>query len=209
MTDTYVVIAKEPVPGRVKTRLTPGVSATDAAHLAAAALHDTLDVVDATPARTRLLAFDGRCGDWMRPGWEHRRQPDGGLDVRLAAALATVAGAPAVLVGMDTPQLTPGQLARFDPVAFDACLGPTQDGGYWCLGLRDPARAAEVIHGVPMSTACTFAVQLGRLTARGLRVQILDELVDVDTVADAHGVARGAPWTAFARAWTRITERAA
>jgi glycosyltransferase A (GT-A) superfamily protein (DUF2064 family) len=60
-----------------------------------------------------------------------------------------------------------------------------------------------------MSTPTTFAHQHQRLARFGLRVQLLDELVDVDTVADARAVARLAPWSEFATAWARLTEAAA
>jgi hypothetical protein len=209
MIDTYIVIAKEPVPGRVKTRLTPDVTAAEAAELAAAALHDTLDAVAATPTRDRMLAFDGCAHDWLRPRWRHFAQADGALDVRLSAAFSSAGPRPAVLIGMDTPQVTPALLGRFDPVTFDACLGPTADGGFWCLGLRDPSLAPALITGVPMSTSWTFAAQHDRLRSGGLRVQLLDELIDVDTAADARAVARLAPATAFAAAWMRLTEEAA
>ncbi|HEY2173501.1 MAG TPA: DUF2064 domain-containing protein [Mycobacteriales bacterium] len=209
MIETYIVIAKEPVPGRVKTRLTPDVTAADAAELAAAALQDTLDAVDATPARDRVLAFDGYAYDWLRPRWRHCDQAGGGLDMRLSAAFSNAALQPAVLVGMDTPQVTPALLGQFDPATFDACLGPTVDGGYWCIGLRDPSLAPTVINGVPMSTSWTFAAQLDRLRRHGLRVQVLDELIDVDTAADAQIVAQLAPATAFAATWLRLAEEAA
>ena len=209
MIDTYIVIAKEPVPGRVKTRLTPDVTAADAAELAAAALRDTLDAVAATPACDRVLAFDGCAHDWLRPRWRHWAQADGGLDVRLSAAFSSAGRRPAVLVGMDTPQVTPALLGRFDPATFDACLGPTIDGGYWCLGLRDPSLAPGLITGVPMSTTWTYAAQLYRLRSHGLRVQVLEELIDVDTAADARHVARLAPATEFAVTWRRLTEEVA
>jgi glycosyltransferase A (GT-A) superfamily protein (DUF2064 family) len=209
MISTLIVIAKEPVPGRVKTRLTPHMTLACAAALAAAALHDTIDAVSAAPARNRLLAFDGTVADWLRPGWRHCTQPAGGLDVRLASAFVHAVPGAAFLVGMDTPQVSSEALTQFDPSAFDACLGPTADGGYWCLGLRDPSLAPMLIHGVPMSTTRTFATQLERLTRHGLRVQLLDELIDVDTAADAHTVARLAPSTTFAATWTRLTDAAA
>jgi glycosyltransferase A (GT-A) superfamily protein (DUF2064 family) len=121
------------------------------------------------------------------------------LDRRIAAALAGAGrDAPALLVGMDTPQLTPALLdVRWR--GADAVLGPAEDGGYWALGLRDPALAPHVVHGVPMSTSDTGAEQLARLRAAGLRVRLLPVLRDVDTAADAAVVAATAPSTAFAR----------
>ncbi len=213
MIDTLVVIAKQPLPGRVKTRLTPLLSATQAADVAAAALADTLDVIDAAPSMHKLLAFDGCVDGWLRVGWTHCVQPVGGLDTRLAAAFVTAAGlpepGPALLVGMDTPQLTTELLTLFDPDRFDACLGPACDGGYWALGFRDPALAPQAILGVPMSSPCTGVEQLRRLRELGLRVQLLPELVDVDTVDDAHAVAALAPHSRFTATLSQIVKAAA
>ena len=185
-----VVLAKRPVPGRVKTRLSPDVSPVVAAELAAAALRDTLDVASTATFDARVLSFAGSVRGWLRPGWTHHVQPDGGLDVRIAAALRTD-GSPTLLVGMDTPQLDAGLLQTFDPVHFDACLGPTADGGYWAIGLRETAAAADAVIGVPMSTPHTFADQHDRLRGLGMSVQILPGLTDVDLIGDARA-GRGA-----------------
>jgi glycosyltransferase A (GT-A) superfamily protein (DUF2064 family) len=195
---TLVVLAKEPVPGAVKTRLHPPFSYREAAALAEAALADTLDAVLRAPARRRVLALAGRPGRWLPAGYDVVSQVDGGLDRRIAAALAGCDG-PCLLVGMDTPQLTPDLLAvRWDGV--DAWYGPAPDGGYWALGLRAPSAelAAAVLHGVPMSTPDTGAAQLARLRAAGLRVRLLPALRDVDTAADARAVASAAPDGRFA-----------
>jgi glycosyltransferase A (GT-A) superfamily protein (DUF2064 family) len=198
VTATVIVIAKRPVPGRVKTRLTPPLRPDEAADVAAAALSDTLSTVSASPADRRVLAFDGDPTGWTPAGWTTVPQPSGSLDRRLERAFACVQG-PALLVGMDTPQLTPAHLDSFDPMRYDACLGPATDGGYWAIGFRDARLAQGVIAGVPMSKGDTAQIQLERLQARGLRVQTLAELTDVDTIESAHQVARAAPRGAFAR----------
>ncbi|WP_159942594.1 TIGR04282 family arsenosugar biosynthesis glycosyltransferase [Nocardiopsis sp. FR6] len=204
---TLLVIAKEPLPGRVKTRLTPEYTPEEAARLAAAALADTLETVLSLPARRRVLALEGRPGPWLPDGgFEVVPQSGGGLDERLAAAFAGCAG-PTLLLGMDTPQVTADLLA---PVLAadawrraDAWFGPAEDGGFWALGLADPDPA--LLLGVPMSTERTGRVQRARLTGAGLRVRDLPPLVDVDTAADAALVARQAPGGRFARA---VAERA-
>src|SRR5215475_12006380 len=65
-----VVIAKEPVPGRVKTRLTPPFTPAEAALLAEAALADTLAAVAAAPVSRHVLALDGVPGDWLPAGFD-------------------------------------------------------------------------------------------------------------------------------------------
>ena len=191
---TLIVIAKQPVPGRVKTRLVPPCTYEQAAALAEAALADTLQTVLSAPARRRILVLDGRPGPWLPPGFEVVPQCGGPLDERLADAFAAVRG-PALLIGMDTPQVTPGLLS-VDWAAADAVFGPADDGGFWALGLRVPDPA--LLRGVPMSTPGTGAVQRGRLVAAGLRVADLPRLRDVDTAADAAAVARQAPLSRFA-----------
>lgn len=201
-----LVIAKEPVPGRVKTRLCPPFSPAEAAELAAAALTDTLETVLTLPARRRVLVLDGRPGPWVPPGVEVVQQSAGGLDERLAAAFGGCTG-PALLVGMDTPQMTAAHLApALAPDAWDGCgawFGPAEDGGFWALGLAQPDPA--LLRGVPMSVAETGAVQRRRLADAGIAVRDLAVLRDVDTAADAHRVAAGARGGRFAAVLGRLT----
>jgi hypothetical protein len=199
---TLLVIAKEPAPGRVKTRLCPPCSRGQAAALAAAALRDTLDVVARTPAVRRVLVFDGHRGErWCPPGFELIPQRGGGLAERLACAFVDV-GEPALLVGMDTPQLTRALLVDgIDALArpdVDAVLGPAEDGGYWSVGLKRAQAAAAVFAGIPMSEPWTCAAQRARLDRLGLRTHEQRRLRDVDTIEDAWAVARRAPRSWFA-----------
>jgi uncharacterized protein len=206
LTTQAIVIAKEPVPGRVKTRLTPPFTPAEAALLAEAALTDTLAAVAAAPVARRVLALDGSAGSWLPAGFDVIPQHGGGLDERLAAAFAEAhAGLPLpmVLIGMDTPQVTPGLIAdaagMLDGGQADAVFGPAADGGFWLLGLRKPDRS--LLAGVPMSRADTGRRQLDRLTEGGLRVAMMPELTDVDTAAEAELVAGQVPGSAFAAAF--------
>ncbi|MFF8190545.1 DUF2064 domain-containing protein [Streptomyces bobili] len=198
---TLLVIAKEPLPGRVKTRLTPPFAPAEAAALAEASLADTLEAVAATPAARRVLVLDGAPGPWLPPGFDVVPQWAGGLDERLADAFARCDG-PALLIGMDTPQVTP-ELLTVDFAGCDAWFGPAEDGGFWALGLAEPDPA--LLRGVPMSTPFTGAVQRARLVAAGLRVRDLPRLRDVDDVCDAHAVAALAPHGRFAARLARCT----
>lgn len=194
-----LVVAKEPLPGKVKTRLVPPLTYAQAAELASIALADSLRAASRVPARQRVLVLDGDAGAWLPPSWGCAAQATGGLDERLAAAFAHADG-PALLIGMDTPQLRDEQLAAFDPNRYDACLGLAKDGGYWAIGFADPAHASSFISGVPMSTAHTGKAQLRRLSAKNLRVQLLDMLEDVDTLDAAVRVAAMKPDGEFAQA---------
>ncbi|MEU5977777.1 DUF2064 domain-containing protein [Streptomyces sp. NPDC047315] len=202
---TVVVIAKEPRPGRVKTRLSPPFTLEEAAELAEAALADTLATVAAVPAARRLLVLDGAPGRWLPPGFDVVPQSVGALDERLADAFAHCAG-PSLLIGMDTPQVTVDLLA-VDFAGCDAYFGPADDGGFWALGLARPDPV--LLRGVPMSSPVTGAVQRERLVAAGLQVRELPRLRDVDTAADAHAVADLVPHGRFAARLARCTRAAA
>jgi uncharacterized protein len=200
-----LVIAKAPVAGRSKTRLCPPCAPHEAAQLAEAALRDTLDAVAATPgADRRVLVLHGTPGPWLPPGFDIVEQYGDGLAERLAHAFATCGG-PALLVGMDTPQLTPALLARGMHALRDGApsvLGLAADGGYWAIGLRRPD--AAVFDCVPMSVDRTGAIQRARLEQLGLAPMLLPRLRDVDVIADAFAVAAAAPATRFARTLARL-----
>jgi uncharacterized protein len=200
MAPSLIVIAKQPIPGRVKTRLTPPCTPEQAARLAAAAIEDTFAAALATRgAGRRVVVLDGEPGPWIPAGLEVLPQRGDGLAERLAAAFADVGG-PAFLVGMDTPQVTPELLgAGLGALeCFESVFGAALDGGYWGIGLREPDDA--VFAGVPMSATHTGAVQRARLAVLGHRTAVLPPLLDVDTFADARLVAAEAPDGAFAHA---------
>lgn len=198
---TLVVVAKEPIPGRVKTRLHPPFSLAQAADLAAACLADTLDVVQELPATRRILLIDGRGPG--RTGWQHWAQPSGTLDERIAWCLDQLTG-PMLLVGMDTPHLDPDVLRpAFDwPDQVDAFFGPAEDGGFWALGLRNSD--GNLVRGVPMSRDDTGEIQLQRLVRAGLRVRLLPTLRDIDSARDLSVALSRAPRLAAALVGTGV-----
>ena len=203
MTSRLLVIAKEPVAGRVKTRLCPPFSPEEAASLAEESLRDTIGVARCAGVPI-AVALEGRRPDWLDvPVFAQRGI---GLADRLANAFVD-GGCPALLIGMDSPQITTedidAAMTELSCPSTDAVLGPAADGGYWCIGLKrsDP----EAFRGIPMSVPQTLAKQRERLRTRGLKVAEVHELRDVDTYDDARAVAALAPKTRFARLFATLT----
>ncbi len=196
-----LVVAKEPVPGRVKTRLCPPCTATEAAAIAEAALFDTFDAVVAAEPDEIVVALDGAPGPWIPSGARVVPQIEATFDRRLAAAWATTRG-PGIQIGMDTPQLTADDLrasmAMLDGDHHDAVLGPADDGGWWLIGL--PGADERVFVDIPMSVERTGAHQLARLESLGHRVGLLPTMIDVDHFAEALEVAASIPDSRFAAA---------
>ena len=193
------VIAKAPVPGRVKTRLCPPCSPQQAAALAAAGLAETMSGIDATlharsaKRRTgvmRTLLLDGTPQPWMSSAWRVIAQRGEGLADRLANGFSDLG--PGVIIGMETPHITPLLGRALDAVsAGNDVFGPAEDGGYWMIGLcaRTAARALEVFDGVVMSTSTTGAVQLERLKRIGQSPVVFPVARDLDDFDDLLAIA--------------------
>lgn len=182
-----VVFAKEPVAGRVKTRLIPALGAEGAAGLAREMLAHTLDEARATGLEVEL------CGDPDPTGWNEPPPPvhltaqgAGDLGARLARAAARTLGEGdrVLLIGTDCPGLDRRRLraaaAALD--AHDAVIHPALDGGYALLGLRrfDPSLFARMA----WSTAKVAGQTIARVRALGWSLQVLETLHDIDEPAD-------------------------
>lgn len=195
-----LVIAKAPQPGGSKTRLCPPFSYEQAAVLAEEALVDTLNSVAAVASERRVLVLDGEPGSWLSDGFQVMSQRGTGLDERLASAFEDAHdGRPMLLVGMDTPQVTPSQLQGAAELMREGCavLGEALDGGWWAIGLQEPRR--EIFEGVPMSTPDTGRLQRERLERLGIKVASLEVLRDIDTAGDARAVAEEHPHLRFSK----------
>ena len=195
-----ILMAKAPVAGRVKTRLNPPLSSAEAAAVAEAALRDTLAAVAGARAERRVLALDGPVGPWLCEGVDVIPQRGDAFGQRLAAAFEDVGG-PALLIGMDTPQITPALLDQalqaLDGPGTDAVLGLSADGGWWALGVRD--HRPDIFENVPMSSTLTGERQIDQLLALGLEVAMLPVLRDIDLWNDVLEVAKQIPDSMLAR----------
>ncbi|HSB85839.1 MAG TPA: DUF2064 domain-containing protein [Ilumatobacteraceae bacterium] len=195
------VIAKAPVPGRVKTRLCPPCTPEQAADLAAAALLDTLDAVSGATRATsvrRVLLLDGVPPSWVPDGYDIVEQCDGSLARRLAHGFEVLG--PGLIIGMETPHAATDLGAGLSALhRGDDVLGPALDGGYWAIGLgRVDGRVFE---GIEMSTSQTCAHQVARLESLGRRVTMMHQARDIDTFDDVRALAA-------ADGWGRATELA-
>jgi rSAM/selenodomain-associated transferase 1 len=182
-----VIFAKQPVAGRVKTRLIPALGAEGAAELARAMLARTVAEALASGLKVELCG-EPDAATWFEGEVERTAQGAGGLGERLARAAERVlaGGKGVLLIGADCPELDAARLRvaaeALDEV--DAVIHPAADGGYVLLGLRGFHRS--VFEGVAWSTDAVCAQTLERVRALGWSVRVLETLRDVDEVADLH-----------------------
>jgi len=192
-----VVFAKRPGPGEVKTRLCPPLAPGQAAALAAAFLRDTVLIGEHLADWERVLAYAPwgarRAMAELAPGWRLLVQRGVDLGARLEGAVGGVSPRGAdrvVVIGSDSPQLPPERLQEAAAVleGADVVLGPTEDGGYYLIGLRRWQRG--MFAGVRWSTEHALADTLARAKRLGLRCKLLEPSYDVDDIDGLRRLAR-------------------
>lgn len=202
------VIAKTPVPGQVKTRLSPPCTPEQAAQVAAAALADTLAAVEIVARITgarRVLLLDGEPQEWMPAAFDVVAQRGGGLEERLRNGFLDLG--PGVIIGMETPHMA---ATLSDAVAAAHrgvdTIGLATDGGYWMIGLcaASVAIAHELFDRMPMSSTHTGITQLRRMHACGRQVRLLPMARDLDTLDDLKAVARSGRTGSLATVAARV-----
>ena len=181
------VFARPPVPGRVKSLLSPALPAALAARLYEGMLADMFAAATTCRADGRAIAWSEVAGAPAAPaGFATFVQAAGDLGARLADAFARALATPAthaVVVGSDCPALAAAALddAFAALETHEVVLGPAADGGYWLLGLAKSA--PELFRDMPRNSAAAGAAALERAATLGLRVARLKTLAELDTPA--------------------------
>jgi uncharacterized protein len=192
-TVAVAIMAKAPRPGAVKTRLCPPLGPAEAAALYRCFLLDKIAAVRALADAHPVIAFtpDDARAEFAALAPDFGLVPQHGPDLgeRLHATLAALLAAGhtgAIAVDSDTPTLpreflqqAVDGLTRPGP---DVVLGPTEDGGYYLIGVRAAHRA--LFDAVPWSTSAVLEVTLRRAAAAGLETVCLPRWFDVDTPGD-------------------------
>jgi rSAM/selenodomain-associated transferase 1 len=191
--DVLCILVKAPVAGEVKTRLAPAVGLAGAAVLARAFLDDTLSMARGLGWAKVVVVVAGDPAALQLPeAVEVWPQGDGDLGARMERALirALRGGGHALLVGTDSPGLPPPLIeeARAVLSVHDAVLGPTDDGGFYLIGLS--RCGAGLLAGLPWSCSDTLLQTEARLRQAGHSVARSIPWFDVDEPADLTRLAR-------------------
>jgi len=189
-----VILAKAPVPGKVKTRLTPPLTPEQAAQLAEKLLRETTLLVQSLKGVRPVVAVDPPEGiDLVRrllgSSIQFVPQTDGDLGKRLSEVFwqfFAVGSKGVMVLGADHPNLPREYLVQAqealeksdDPVV----LGPTEDGGYYLIGLN--RFHPELFEGIPWSTADVLRITQERAESIGLSVTLLPSWYDIDRPED-------------------------
>ncbi len=184
--DYLVVFAKAPRRGRVKRRLAAGIGEAAALAFYRQTLAALLHRVGRDRRWQTWIAVTPDCAATERGPWppENARlaQGDGDLGARMARAFAAPESGRVAIVGSDIPDIRPRHVARAFAAldTHDAVFGPAGDGGYWLVGLRRPAGAAEVFRNVRWSSEHALSDTLANLgpNRTAAFLELLDDIDD-------------------------------
>ena len=200
-----MVAAKQPEPGKVKTRIASVLGDAPAAELYRCALLDTLALALTIDDVTHALSYAPPTDDARRyfgdiaPAFLLIPQVGTTLGERIGNTLARLLSrfSPVVMVGSDGPDLPSAFLTRaFDLLRdrIDVVLGPANDGGYYLIGMR--AMQPTLFERIDWSTDAVAQQTRARAGEAALSLVELPHWHDLDTVADLRAlVDRGAPLT--------------
>ncbi len=127
---------------------------------------------------------------WL--GHEHNFYPqsEGELGARLKLSVqgAFERGATTVFcIGGDCPELNQKHFEQASAalnIDCDVVFGPSEDGGYYLIGLNSPH--PELFQDIPWSTRNTLDASLKQAAKLGLQVKLLETLYDIDEIAEMH-----------------------
>jgi uncharacterized protein len=187
------VMAKAPRVGAVKTRLCPPLRAPEAAELARCFLLDAVERVRSVAGARPIMAYapiEAHAQfEEAAPGFTLIPQRGGDLGERQLHLVEEILGLglqAALVIGTDSPTLPRECLDEAVSLVMapdvDVVLGPTEDGGYYLIGLRAPWPA--LFADIPWSTPAVLGRTLERAQRLGLRVACLPTWFDVDTGSD-------------------------
>jgi rSAM/selenodomain-associated transferase 2/rSAM/selenodomain-associated transferase 1 len=206
-----LIMVKAPRPGTVKTRLHPLLGLDGCAALARQLTGNAAGVAAAAIAATVRPGPDGglpgavfaavdppdamaEVASLIPPGTRLLAQRGANLGERMATAAGEVFAAehrPVVTIGTDAPTLTPDVvIAAFRKLAGgqDAVFGPALDGGYYLVGINEPAPDLFALDSALWGGDGVLAASLSAARRADLRTALLPPLRDLDTPDDARAL---------------------
>ena len=193
MRNGLIVFAREPVPGRVKTRLAATIGDVAAAEAYAAMMADVMNTCRKLTGLETVVYWD--CEDNSLPlladryGCVSRRQSGDVLGQRMQAAFAEMFASgfnACCIIGSDAPDLPASYIQEaFHLLAAqqcDAVFGPTHDGGYYLLGLS--RLWPQLFTDIDWSTPRVLRQSLTAAGKTGIKAILLPRWYDIDTQCD-------------------------
>lgn len=182
-----IVFAKEPVRGKVKTRLNGYLSGEECLNLYKAFLKDTIELAKKIKCENKILAYDSSKSPELLKEFSGKfslyKQKGRNLGHRMHNAFEYATKRKAdkiIIIGSDTPTLPVSFIERaFEHLdRFDVVLGPSRDGGYYLIGLKKPCLG--IFRGIKWSTESVLKNTTRNIQNLKKNIVLLEEWYDVD-----------------------------
>lgn len=184
-----LIFVKNPEPGEVKTRLAKSVGEEDALRIYQQLLRVTKSVTDELNCARQVWYSDFIDGEdlWSTGDYEKRLQKGSNLGDRMKQAFSqsfTDGYEKVVIIGSDCAELTSQIIEQAFRALDDSDLGigPSEDGGYYLLGMSE--FYPNLFNGISWSTPTVFEATIAKAEELDLSVQLMPELNDIDTKHD-------------------------
>ena len=191
--DCLIVFGRYPTPSKVKTRLIPHLGPVGAAQLQKELTEETVKKARSISYLADLIFFfEGGSKSLLRKwlGRDIAYLPQEGTDLgsRMKNAILNAKEKgyqKVILIGTDIPGLRPDHIreafSRLDE--YDVVLGPSDDGGYWLVGMK---RLFDIFNGIDWGTNRVLNQTIELIKGQGAKFRLLNELTDIDNLQDIH-----------------------
>lgn len=185
-----VIMAKQPLIGRVKTRLARDIGHVEALRFYREAAAGLIRRVGADPRWQTVIAVAPDRTVHEKGIWPEDMprvgQGEGDLGRRMGSLFRDLPPGPVVIVGADIPDIGKAHIAAAFAAlgASDTVIGPADDGGYWLIGMKRRPRVREIFEGVRWSSEHAMEDTLKNIRRQNMSVCVLERLCDIDTGAD-------------------------
>lgn len=192
--NAVIVFAKYPVKGKVKTRLAETVGEEFATEFYKLCAEHTFSVLKKLQRQSTHVYLYYPAGDsedlvrtWTNSDFIYRPQRGDDLGEKMLNAFTEVLNdstGNVVIIGTDLPDISAVlvQEAFSELENHDAVIGPSSDGGYYLLGLKEAE--TNIFSNIRWSTAEVFEKTIENFKGLELNFRILVELTDIDTEDD-------------------------
>jgi hypothetical protein len=185
-----IIFVKNPVAGKVKTRLAKSVGDEKALEVYLHLLEVTRKAAEGVDC-TRHLFYSDKidADDWSLDQFNKHLQSGNDLGEKMKNAfhhILTLGAKRVIVIGSDCPEITPNIVKEAFAMLEekDVCIGPAKDGGYYLLGMRE--LYSQLFEEKQWSTGSVFEDTLLDLMKNRLSYACLPPLSDVDTIYDLH-----------------------
>lgn len=204
--NAVALFVRQPVPGRVKTRLAQAIGEINACTLYEAMVADVLVSIK-TSGLPLFLFHDGLRPEGLPEMWINAAhgvygQEGSTLDERMRSAFERLYFSgidKVILAGSDIPGLC-AQILQSASDALDQCdvvLAPACDGGYCLVGFRKDSYTSRIFCNIPWSTDQVLSATIDRCNECQIEVELLETLQDIDTIQDLKSYHRNSSLTAI------------